>query len=179
MKLAFERYSGPRGYTPDQFRAVVNETAGKDLGAWMHKALDTTEELDYSPALDWYGLRFRTADRRPGAPPRVLTGITARTEGGRIVITGLRRGTPAYDAGFNVDDEILAVNGYRVRSEQWPSRLENYKPGEVTEILVARRDRLMTLKLPIVLEKPESWQLEPRPDATGEQKAHLTAWLRR
>jgi predicted metalloprotease with PDZ domain len=179
LRLAFERYSGAQGYTPEQFRAVVNEVAGKDLGGWMRRALDTTEELDYTPALDWYGLRFRAEARRPGAAPRILTGITARTEGGRIVITGLRRGTPAYEAGFNVDDEILAVNGYRVRSEQWPSRLENYRPGEVTEILIARRDRLMTLRLPIVLEKPESWRFELRSDATGEQKAHLTAWLRR
>ncbi len=178
MRLAYERYSGASGYTPVQFRAVVNETAGTNLSEWMHKVLDSTDELDYKPALDWYGLRFRAENPRPGSAPKILTGITARTEGGRIVITGLRRATPAYEAGFNVDDEILAVNGYRVRAEQWPSRLENYKPGAVLEVLVARRDQLMTVKMPVVLDPPEAWRLEVRPNATPEQKTHLNAWLR-
>ncbi|MGB9611512.1 MAG: peptidase M61, partial [Bryobacteraceae bacterium] len=74
-------------------------------------------------------------------------------------------------------DEILAVNGFRVRPEQWPSFLENFRAGALVDVLIARRDRLMTLKLPIESRQPESWTLEVRPDATAEQKAHLAAWL--
>jgi predicted metalloprotease with PDZ domain len=179
MKLAFERFGGASGYTPAGFRAVASEVAGADLGPWFRQALETTEELDYSELLEWLGLRFRTDQRRGGgAEGRIQTGITARTENGRIVVTGLRRGTAGYDAGINVDDEILAVNGYRVRAEQWPARLDNYKAGETVELLVARRDRLMTFKLPVVAEKPQAWTFEVRQDASDEQKAHLRAWLR-
>lgn len=177
LKVAFERYSGPKGYTPDQFRAVASEVAGVDLKSFFKNALETTEELDYTEALDWYGLRFRQQERRSG-PPRIVTGVTAGTTGGRIVVTRLQRGTAAYDAGLNVDDEILAVNGYRVRAEQWPSRLDNYKAGDTVELLVARRDKLMTLKMPIVADEAKSWALEVKPDASDEQKAHLKSWLR-
>jgi len=76
-----------------------------------------------------------------------------------------------------VDDEILAVNGYRVRAEQWPGRLESYRVGETVEVLIARREKLETLKLTITQDKPASWNLEIKPDATAEQKAHLKAWL--
>ncbi|MBI5086803.1 MAG: M61 family metallopeptidase [Acidobacteria bacterium] len=178
LKLAYTRYGGSRGYTPEQFRAVCNEVAGADFSAWFKNALETTEELDYKEALEWYGLRFRSEAPRGGGAPRIQTGITAATSSGRIVVSGLRRGTAGYDAGLNVDDEILAVNGYRVRAEQWPSRLENYKPGETVELLISRRDKLMTLKMPVVGDKPQSWGLEPKPDATGEQQARLKAWLR-
>ncbi|HSQ32264.1 MAG TPA: hypothetical protein VLN49_20555 [Gemmatimonadaceae bacterium] len=58
MRLAYARYSGPHGFTPEQFRAVASEVAGTSLDAWFHRALDTTEELDYDEALAWYGLRF-------------------------------------------------------------------------------------------------------------------------
>jgi predicted metalloprotease with PDZ domain len=58
MKLAYQRYSGERGFTPDQFRAVAEEVAGVDLKEWFRKALASTDELDYQEALDWYGLRF-------------------------------------------------------------------------------------------------------------------------
>jgi predicted metalloprotease with PDZ domain len=179
MKVAFERYGGARGYTRDEFRAVCSEVAGADLSAWFHQAAETTAELDYTEMLDWYGLRFQVEKPRADAPRRILTGITvAPVQPGRIVISSLRRGTPAYEAGFNVDDEILAVAGYRVRAEQWPARLEAYPAGETVDVLVARREKLITLKLKITADATPSWRLEVRPDANDEQKAHLKAWLR-
>ena len=62
MRLAYKRYAGERGFTPEQFRAVAGEVAGVDLKDWFRKAISSTEELDYTEALDWFGLRF--------APPK-------------------------------------------------------------------------------------------------------------
>ena len=62
MRLAYRRYSGERGFTPDQFRATAEEVAGADLKEWFRKAIASTEELDYREALDWFGLRFAPSD---------------------------------------------------------------------------------------------------------------------
>jgi predicted metalloprotease with PDZ domain len=80
------------------------------------------------------------------------------------------------DAGVNVDDEILAIDEYRVRADQLAARLENYRPGDRVSMLVARRDRLTRLELRFA-EQPDQWQLEVKPDFTAEQKRHLDAWL--
>ncbi len=58
MRLAYLRYGGERGFAPEDFVATAEETAGADLRKWFHSVWATTEELDYSEALDWYGLRF-------------------------------------------------------------------------------------------------------------------------
>ncbi|MCK5652121.1 MAG: hypothetical protein KAJ42_12115, partial [Gemmatimonadetes bacterium] len=58
MRLAYRRYGGERGFTPEEFRATTEEVAGVDLREWFRKALASTEELDYSEALEWFGLRF-------------------------------------------------------------------------------------------------------------------------
>jgi predicted metalloprotease with PDZ domain len=58
MRLAYARYSGDRGFTPEQFRSAAGEVAGTDLKGWFRRALASTEELDYTEALDWFGLRF-------------------------------------------------------------------------------------------------------------------------
>ena len=58
MRTAYQRYGGERGFEPQEFEAVVEEVAGVSFRDWFHRALATTEELDYSSALDWYGLRF-------------------------------------------------------------------------------------------------------------------------
>jgi predicted metalloprotease with PDZ domain len=58
MKLAYQRYSGEKGFTAEQFRQTAEEVAGVDLRAWFQTAVGSTEELDYAEALDWLGLRF-------------------------------------------------------------------------------------------------------------------------
>jgi len=172
MKLAYERFGGPRGFTVADFRKTASEIAGQDLGAWFRSALETTDELDYSEALDWFGLRFRDLPAR-GPAPRVTHGATLTG----LVVSQLRRGTPAYDAGLNAGDEIIAVDNFRVTPANFQTRLEAFKPGDTVTLLIARRDEL--IKIPIKLAaSPKTWgRLDVRPDATEEQKAHLRAWL--
>lgn len=58
MRLAYQRYGGERGFAPEEFRATAEEVAGVDLEEWFRRALASPEELDYSEALDWFGLQF-------------------------------------------------------------------------------------------------------------------------
>ena len=67
MRLAYTRYSKARGFTSEQFRKTAEEVAGADLKEWFRKALASTEELDYSEALDWFGLRFAKSDGQAAA----------------------------------------------------------------------------------------------------------------
>jgi predicted metalloprotease with PDZ domain len=62
MRLAYQRYSGEKGFTAEQFRKTAEEVAGVDLQAWFKKAVASTEELDYAEALNWFGLRFAPGD---------------------------------------------------------------------------------------------------------------------
>ena len=64
MRLAYSRYSADRGFTPDEFRLTAQEIAGIDLKEWFRRNISSTEELDYTDALDWFGLRFA-----PDPPP--------------------------------------------------------------------------------------------------------------
>jgi predicted metalloprotease with PDZ domain len=68
MRLAYQRYSGVQGFTADQFRETAQDVAGTDLKEWFHRALASTEELDYQEALEWFGLEFTTPD--PQKPER-------------------------------------------------------------------------------------------------------------
>lgn len=181
LRLAFQRYSGEHGFRTEELRRTFEEVAGTDLGGWLHKTVDTVEELDYKEALDWYGLRFaEDAEKKDGEPqelPAGWLGVDTEVQGGRLTVSLVKRGTPAYEAGVNTGDEILAIDDNRVPPEGLEGRLKFYRPGEKGTLLVARRDRL--IRLPVTFgEKPKSrWKLEARPDATPEQKAHLAAWL--
>lgn len=178
MRALYERYSGARGFTEEDFRAAAQQLAGADLFAWFTKTLETTEEIDYTEALDWFGLRFRpTGDANAQTPGKAWLGATIRTDAGREVVTQVKRGTPAYDAGLDAEDEILAIGDFRVRAGQLPARLEQYKPGDTISVLVSRRDELKRIDLVLGSEPAAAWRLEARPDATDDQKARLAAWV--
>lgn len=191
MRLAYDRFSGERGFSSAEFRAVAQEVAGADFSDWFVRALETTDELDYDEALEWFGLRFRNRDGGKGPekaagsdaegkaekPPRAWLGLVTRNEDGRLVVAQVRRGTPGFDAGFNVGDEILAIGEFRVRPDQWSARMDQYRPNESASILVARRDRLQRLDAVFGEEPRKTWALEVSPDAGPEAKARREAWL--
>jgi predicted metalloprotease with PDZ domain len=174
MRLAYERHSGPKGYTLEQFYQAMSDTAGTDLRPWFAKTAESTDELDYSEALAWFGLRFRPVDPRD---QRAWLGATTRNDAGRLVVSGLRRDTPAIAAGLNVDDEILAIDDVRVRADGLAARLEQYRPGDKIALLVGRRERLTRLDITLGADPGRPWRIEMDPKATDEQKKRVTAWI--
>jgi predicted metalloprotease with PDZ domain len=174
MRLAYGRYSGAKGYTLEQFYQTMSEVAGTNLRPFFASAVESTEELNYKDALDWYGLRFRAADARGSRP---WLGANTRNDGGRLIVTSIRRETPAHTAGLNVDDEILAIDDVRVRADGLAARLDQYRPGDKIGLLVARRDRLTRLELTLGSEPVRAYRVEVDPDATEAQRYRLISWL--
>jgi predicted metalloprotease with PDZ domain len=180
MRLAFVRYSGARGFTPEEFRTTASEIAGTDLGAWFTRALDTTEDVDYSQALDWFGLGFR-----PPSPPAAATadtsawiGAKTKIDNGRLLVENVPRGTPAYDAGVNPGDEIIAIDDYRVLPDGLDKRLQMYRPGQKVTVTVTRLEELKRLSVTLGSQPEDRWTLEVHATATPEQRTHFTSWLR-
>ena len=97
MKAALDRYPLPRGYTLEDFRTVASEVAGMPLDGFFRSAFESTEELDYSEALRWFGLRFTET----AAPSNGWLGASTRSENGRTLIGQVLRDSPAWRAGLD------------------------------------------------------------------------------
>ena len=173
MRLALRRFGGARGYTPQEFQTTVRDVAGIDFGPWWHTVLETTEEVDYTDALEWYGLRFKSPDGGSGG--RATLGLITRIVNGRLLVSEVPRGTPGYAAGFDVDDEILGIGEFRVRPEAWAAAMERFKVGQAVPVLVVRRGRFMRLESTFSGEAADAWRLEVAPDSTAEQRQHFAS----
>ena len=174
LRTAYDRYSGERGFTPEEFRATASEVAGVDLTSWFSRALDSTDELDYDEALEWLGLEF--GGREPDEE-RGWIGLRARNAGGRLLVSQVRRDTPARVAGFNVDDEILAIGEHRVLPGQWNERIAAFEPGADITVLVSRRGALRELAVRVEAPPAEQWELTPVESPSQAQLDRLDAWL--
>ena len=175
MRAAYQKYSGASGYTPDQFRAVAEQVAGTNLSTFWNQYVEGTAELDYKDLLGAFGLRFR-----PAGPPstRASFGALTRNDAGRLVVSQVRRGTPAYEAGLNVDDEILAIDDFRVRADRLAARLEQYKPGDKVTFLVARREQLIRIAVTLAPEPAKEWRLEVDPGASEAAQRQRDLWIK-
>ena len=181
MREAYRRHAGARGYTQAEFQAAAESVAGASLADFWERGVTGVAELDYDRALAFLGLRFKP-DEPPKEgerkdPPKAYLGVTTRTEGGRLLVKEVLRGTPAYAGGLNVDDELIAIDDVRVTGDQFASRFEQYAPGTAVTILVSRRGRLERLPVTLGTVPAETWKVEADPKATDVQTSRLAAWL--
>ncbi len=179
LRRAYARYSGDRGFTPNEFRAAAEAVAGAPLSGWFAHALDSTGELEYAEALDWLGLTFDDDDGgdNDDGDDDGWIGAVVRTVAGRLVVARVPRETPAHAAGFNVDDEILAIGGHRVLPSEWNGRIAEAGPGARLDVLVARRGALRRIAVETAAPPTRRWELRPVDDPTPAQTRNRAAWL--
>ncbi|MDY7225310.1 M61 family metallopeptidase [Hyalangium rubrum] len=187
MRLLWQRYGDGSGVTEEGVEAAVNEVAGKDLTSFFDRAVRSTEELDYS-VFSHVGLEvsFRVRDSaadKGGTPPARKTGEVkpkgwlGLTTRGQATVSMVVDGSPAMEAGLYPEDEVVALDGYKVDGAGLVGRCEDRRPGETVRVTLFRRDKLM--ELPVVLgQKPADAVYLTRVDKPSEaQKTAFQAWL--
>ena len=174
MHAMFAKFSSERGFSGADFRALVADAVGaakgREMRAWLARALETTAELDYADALAWFGLRMTS----PAGTPRPYLGVTTRTENGKTIVTGIRRGSPAADAGMSLLDEIAAINGEPVPEGRFAERLARFSPGAKVTLTITRHGTARSIDVVLAVDPRHGWQLSPVP---GAQSQHLDTWL--
>ena len=188
MRLAWRRFSASEGFTPPEFVQTIQDATGVDASGLLRSAVETTEELNYLPALAYFGLTLpglhpeeqarEQGDGPPTDPPAGWLGVQTRESHGRLLITRVVRGTPAWSAGVNVDDELLAIGTHRVPVEGWDTLRARFRPGAQAELLISRRGELQ--RLPVTFDRepdPKAWQLRQLRRPTSAQRAALLRWL--
>lgn len=177
MRALFVRFSGERGFSGTDIRAsvadVVGPAHGREVTAWLDRALDTTVELDYTDATAWFGLRITP----PAGAPRAYLGVVTQTDDGKTIVTGVRRGSPAALAGISLRDEITAVNGDPVPEGQFAQRLARLSPGAKVSLAMTRHGNPRTVDVVLAIDPRHGWQLSPLPGASAAQSQRLDIWL--
>lgn len=163
-----------RGFTEEEFEALIEKTTGVSVSEIFRMA-HTTEEIDYNLYLNKVG--YTLINRNEGNQDPDL-GVNANTSNGRLMINSVRRGSAAWDAGLNVRDEIIAVNNNRVDS---PARLnsiiQEYKSGDVVEVMVTRDGLIRSIEVKLTPSTMGAYSVVPLTNATEEQKNLGKIWL--
>jgi predicted metalloprotease with PDZ domain len=183
MKTLYQRfpYASP-GYTPEDIIEIASAVADSDLSPLFAAVITSTEPLPLDDALAWFGVEvieepvkteWEKEDERDAELMRPYLGL--KLSGTRIR-TVLQDG-PAFNAGLNANDEIIAINGRRITGSNFADLEKDLKPGEFATISYFRRDTLCELTLTVAAKSNSKLKLKLVADPTPAQRQAFTDWL--
>jgi len=87
-------------------------------------------------------------------------------------------GSPAYSAGLDLGDEILALDGLRVRTSDLNDRIAERKSGDKVTLTVFHNDHLKEVRVTLGASPVPAYKLTKIPAPTPLQKSIYESWLK-
>ena len=158
-----------RGYSEVDLIAAFAAEA-PDLATQLPEWLQAVDDPDLDGYLRDVGLRLR-----PVEASHPWIGVGAALEGQQLLARRVHRTGPAERAGLMVGDELLAIDGQRLRE---PAELAaGLRSGQSQQLLISRRNRLRHLTVETQPPQVESFALELDPAATDQAVQNRQHWL--
>jgi predicted metalloprotease with PDZ domain len=135
-----------RGFTEKEFMAECEKLVGRSLTTFFADFTNGTKALDYNESLSKIGLHVLNLNE---GKADLGLGVGLNTSAGKMVVSSVLRNSSAWKYGLNVNDEIMAIDGYRVGVDI-SAFINTKNAGDTLKILISR-DGLIK-ELSIVLE---------------------------
>lgn len=154
--------------------ALFAEATGVDVSDLLDRCVRSTDPLPYDAVLGLAGFGVR-----PRRVRGVTLGLRTRTEGGRLFVSAVLRGSPGALSGVAPGDEIIGFAGRRVDEASLRERLRRGAAlaGRPLPLLVARRERLMSLVISPSEAPPDTLEIFRVDGASPAAKLLAEWWL--
>ncbi|NNE06587.1 MAG: M61 family metallopeptidase [Xanthomonadales bacterium] len=181
MRAMFTRW-GETPYPDDAFANMVAEIAGEAVKNWLVTALGPPSPLGIDEALAYYGLVLErqpvnNAARLAGQPLVSGIGVNWDTELPGLVIKNVIRDMAGAEAGLLPGDELLAINGERVKDDDYDDRMMRLQPGTEVSLTISRRGLLQDMPITLQEARPATYEIRFLPEFDREFLRRLESWL--
>ncbi len=157
MRVLYQKYykEKNRGFSETEFKDELANFLGQNMDEFYHKYIDGTEIPDYKVLFAKVGLDVKYAGE-----PVPSIGIGMKDSGGKTIVTSVRSGSAAEDAGISVNDEIIGCNGIRADKASLDSYFSNLRTGEMIDLLFAREDQLLSTEIKVTMYEQPRFEYE-------------------
>ena len=150
------------GYELADFEGIASSMIGESLEDWFQEHVYTPKKINYESSLDRLGLTMRGqpgtklenmpqpigswTPSQPSRPPvtqEIDLGFDLTARDGRWILTKVIRGGSAWEAGLQVDDELIALGGYRLPVTSWRERVNEFRVNQKLSTTISRRGRIL------------------------------------
>lgn len=142
MKVMYDKYyvKAKRGFTEAEFQKEMENITGQKLDQFFADYIHGTKTIDYNSYFSKVGLNVMNTGK-----PEPFFGTSLADDNGKLIVKRVQSGSAAEEAGVSVNDEILAVNGFRASQKGFSDYLGKLVVGETFTLLVSRDDVLMEI----------------------------------
>ncbi len=163
-----------QGFTDEEFQAAVEKIAGKSFKSFFDNVVYGTQVPDYATYLGYAGLQLMISENKAKA----TLGIRTSQSSGNLKIRSTERNGAAYKGGLNVRDEIIAVDNFRITSNNELTEILQYKNvGEEVELLISRDGLLKTLTIKLEANKTRGFKIEKMKKPSKKQEKVYKKWF--
>lgn len=175
MRALYELYlrRPEKGYSEKEILAITELIAGTSLEDFFDRHIYGTEPIDYAKYLSEAGLELvNTSDEKYD------TGWYLNVKDSKFFVSKIDVGSGAAVAGINANDEILALNGFRMNA-QWKNSLFGKTAGDIVEVIISRAGRIHVFHMELLPNQKKSYTIQLLQNPTESQLKVREAWLKK
>lgn len=129
-----------RGFTNKEMQATLEKVSGLKLDDFFTKYINGTQTFDYATI-------FGYADMKVESMINTSPSLGMSLKSNNTIRTVYREGS-AYEGGLNVNDEVLAINGFRVNGNAHDF-IADKNVGDKIDVLISRDNIIQTISFPL------------------------------
>jgi predicted metalloprotease with PDZ domain len=160
------------GFTEAEFQTTLESFIGEDMDWFIKNYVYDTETVDYKRFFDGIGVNIYNST--PGF--EAFLGIRTRNSNGKLKVTSVFKGSAAEAQGLSVNDELIAINGFRVDQAEFKLLTGNLKTGDEFEVLLSRDNILKTYTVTMGERDTKRFKYETNFDENTQKLFNY--WLR-
>lgn len=156
-----------RGITEKEFQAELSKYYEADLSDFFNRYIYGTEVPDYAGILGKVGIEVTEVSRTS-----MDSGASFSTAGGKITVRAIRANSAAEKAGLSVNDELIAINNFRISTNP-DAQLNTLSQGDKVQLLVSRDEQILELTFNAAAYKKPGFTLSLAKDAKAIEQRKL------
>ncbi|MBI3578899.1 MAG: M61 family metallopeptidase [Ignavibacteriales bacterium] len=175
MRTLYKRFplKGKKGYTVDDLQKIAEELGGGSFKEFFDTYVHGTTPIAWELYLGYAGLELTAKE----SERKSWLGAVTSDNGGSTRIVRLIAGSPAEAAGLDPGDEIVAMDGYRVRTDDLKDRVAQLNAGDTIKLTVFRDNQLREFEVHLRLQDIPPYKIAKVGNPSKLQKAIYESWL--
>ncbi len=173
MRYTYNEYHKKkgRGYTDAEFKLALEKYTKQNLDQFYADYIYGTKSLDFNKYLNYAGFSLAEEPANQGKP--YLGVKLSKTNTAEII--SVNRNTASWEAGLNVNDEIIAINGERVSNAL--DYVAELSTNEELNFLISRDGILKNITVKLKPSASKKYQLRKLENLSSKQTSVLEKWL--
>ena len=177
MRAMYDEYykKKARGYTDAEFKAMAEKISGISFSDFWDKYINGTGLVEYEKYFGYAGIVVKDLFKGNDTP---YLGAASKKVEGSVIISVVTRGSAAWTAGLNVNDEVISIDGIPVEAsiDRMPV-ITSKKVGDEALFLLKRDGMIKSISVKLKANPNVKLEATVDTEAPATKAGILKGWL--